>query len=62
MNNITDQELLSQYVLVSKEEYAESVKAQQMIKMIGEILDHAGKYKIPNLVRMVVGKETIEDD
>lgn len=59
---MTDNELLSNYVLLSREEYMASVKALQLLDIINEILDHADKYDIPNMIRMVLGKKVDEDD
>lgn len=54
---MTDNELLSQYVLVSKEEYMNSVKAIQSIEIINDILDRGASYQIPDMIRMVLGKK-----
>ena len=62
MGNITDQELLSQYVLLSKEEYMASVKALQSLDIINDILDRGDKYRIPDMIRLVLGKEVKNDD
>lgn len=62
MANITDNELLSQYVLLSREEYQASIRALQSLDIISEILDHGAKHQIPNLIRMVLGKQVDNDD
>jgi len=61
-NIISDQELMNQYVLLSKTEYQASIRALQSLDIINEILDHAGKYQIPNLIRIVLGKQVDDDD
>lgn len=54
---MTDNELLSQYVLVSKEEYMNSIKAVQAIEVINDILDRGASYQIPDMIRLILGKK-----
>lgn len=62
MSNITDQELMSQYVLLSRTEYQASIRALECIEIISNILDRGYKYDIPDMIRMVLGKEIQKDD
>jgi len=59
---MTDNELLSNYVLLSREEYMASVKALQSIDIISDILDRGPSYDIPDLIRIVLGKQVKSDD
>ena len=46
MNNITDQELMNEYVLLSKHEYMGSIKALQAIDIIDGILPNFGTFSM----------------
>ena len=50
----------SEYVLLSREEYQGSIKALQAIDIINDVLDRAPENAIPNIVRLVLGKEIKE--
>ena len=63
MSNITDQELMNEYVLLSKHEYMGSIKALQAIDIIDGILNtkmYAGDSV--KKIKLVLGKSIEEDE
>lgn len=49
------------YVLMPNVEYNGSIRALQAIDIISEVLDHAPEGAIPNIIRLVLGKELVND-
>ena len=56
-----DEDIMLNYVLLSKAEYFGSIKALQAIDIISDALDHAPEPAIPNIIRLVLGKELVND-
>lgn len=54
---MTDNELMNQYVLVTKEEYQTGTKAMQLLEIINEILDYADEYRQIPMIKLVLGKK-----
>ena len=60
---MTDQELMNEYVLLSKQEYMGSIKALQAIDIIDNILNtkmYAGD--AVKTIKLVLGKRVEEDE
>ena len=60
---MTDQELMNEYVLLSKQEYMGSIKALQAIDIIDNILNtkmYAGD--AVKTIKLVLGKSVEEDE
>lgn len=57
---MTDEELLS-YVLISQKVYQGSIRALQSLDIISDILDRAPEKQIPNLIRIVLGKQEVKE-
>ena len=60
MSDLSDREML-EYVLVPINEYEGGVKALQAIEIIEDTLDRAPERAIPNIIRLVLGKELVND-
>lgn len=56
-----NEDLMLNYVLLSHGEYQGAIKALQVIDQISNALDRAPEQAIPNLIRIILGKETIDD-
>lgn len=58
---MSDEELLN-YVLLPTHLYNSSIKALQAIDIISDALDRAPEAAIPNVIRLILGKEIRLDD
>lgn len=60
MSDLSDRKML-EYVLVPINEYEGGVKALQVVDIIEDTLDRAPERAIPNIIRLVLGKELVND-